>query len=201
MRSVYPHTPPTTAELTALRIRLYRPDPPEDAVGAYLDALRTTVTAPDGPPMPSPARPRRRAIGVLSAVGAFVTVAVALVGALGSAGHSTAAGFVAPATAAHVALASVPGLRIGTLYGGDGTTGLFDAHGGSVVVSVSCSGEGTVTLRLASEQPVVLTCEAGGPAVAMLSSAGGLDRFTIGVTRSGAVRWSLAVGETGVAGA
>ena len=71
-----------------------------------------------------------------------------------------------------------------------------DAHGGSVVVSVNCSGDGTVTLQLAAEAPIVLTCDAGGPAIAMLSSAGALDRFTIAITRVGAVRWSLAAGAT-----
>jgi hypothetical protein len=194
MRTVSPHAQPTTAELTALRVRLYRPDPPVGAVDAYLDALRATVPAAAVPPVRPVGPPvrRGRAGGALAAVGALVTVALGLAVAIASTGPAVAD--APPPAAAHLELPPLSGTPIGTLYGGAGTTALLDGRGATVVVSVNCSGSGTLTVRIDDDAPVVLACEAGGPALAMLSSTTTLHRFTITVARDGPVQWSLTAG-------
>ena len=191
---MYPHTPPSTAELTALRVRLYRPDPPPGAVEAYLDAMRDAVPSERDEPAPRRLRPRRRALAPAAATVALLAVAVMGLGMARQASSATAPPVRGLASAAHLALPSVPGHRIGELYGGPATTGLFDAHGVHAVVGVLCSGDGTIRLRLGQEAPVELTCEAGGPALAMLESAEDLDGFTVSIHPQAGVRWSLAVG-------
>lgn len=197
---MYPHTPMSTPELTALRTRLYRPDPPAGAVEEYLEALRADAPPPVVDTRAVPARGRGHARGV-AALAAMVVLAVGLGTVMSLSHQASATGVVTVAGGTQLELPPVPGTPIGTLYGPAGTTGLFDANGSQVVVSVNCSGDGTLDLRIGDEPPTVLTCERGGPALAMLPSAGALDRFTIAVTRHGAVRWSLAVGAENLAAA
>jgi hypothetical protein len=197
---VYPHAPTTSSDLTALRDRLYRPDPPEGAVEAYLDALRAEAPSVQADTSPAPARPRRYGRGA-AALAAMAGLAVAT-GAAVSLGHQApAAGVPRAATGSRLEPPAVPGAPIGTLSGPGSTTGLFDASGSRVVVSVSCSGSGTLDLRIDDAPPSVLTCEQGGPALAMLPSPGALGRFTIAVSRAAGVRWSLAVGALDLASA
>ncbi len=174
-----------------LRLRLYRPDPPEDAVAAYLAAL-AAVTPPPPEDRPSPIRRRH----TLAAAAASVALVAAAAGGVEMAWQASAATRATDPTAAaaSIAVPSVPGRPIGELVGGPGTTGLFDGRGLHVVVSVLCSGDGTITLRIGPEEPTVLTCQAGGPALAMLASTERLDRFTVTVDPQPHLRWSLAVG-------
>ncbi len=196
---MYPHIPASTATLQALRVRLYRPDPPECAVEAYLVALH--AEAPVAAAAAVPAIPRRRRGRILGAVASTAALALGLVAAM-SLSHQAAAEVAGmPLRSVHLDLPPVPGTPIGMLYGAAGTTGLFDAAGSRVVVSVNCSGSGTLTLRIGDEPASVLTCEPGGPALAMVPSAGALDLFTIAIARQGLVRWSLAVGAVDLAGA
>lgn len=175
-----------------LRLRLYRPDPPEDAVAAYLAALalETPPTAPVRLP------PLRRRPHALAAAGVSVLLVAVVAIGVGLAWRASAA--AAPvgtrAAATHLAVPSAPGYPIGELFGGSATTGLFDARGVHAVVSVLCAGDGTITLRLGPEPPTVLTCQAGGPALAMLASSEDLGRFTVSVAPQPHLRWSLAVG-------
>ena len=197
---MYPHTPSSTAELAALRVRLYRPDPPEDAVEAYLAALRDEAPGPAIDVPKAMDRPRRLGRGVTALVTAVV-LAVGLGAAMTVSRQAAATGATSGMGIPQLALPPVPGTPIGTLYGPGSTTGLFDATGSRAVVSVDCSGRGTVRVRIADEPPTVLTCEPGGPALAMLPSRGALDRFTVEVSRHGSVRWSLVVGAVDLASA
>ena len=194
MRQVSSHTLPMGAELTELRWRLYRPGPPPGAVAAYLQALRAVAA-----PAPSPRRAghrrkrTRHVLGPLCVVAAFVALVIGLAPAVGSMGRVTPV--VPPRVGvARLAVPPVPGRPIGTLFGGKDTAGVFAARGAQAIVSVNCTGDGTLSIRIAAETPVVLACSAGGPALAMLSSTGDIGRFTLSVTRDGPVRWSLAAG-------
>lgn len=196
---MYPHTPASTATLQALRTRLYRPDPPEGAVEAYLEALRAEAPVTSTPAVQAIRRGRRgRTVG---AAAATAVLALGLVAAMNLSHQASADVAGIPPRSAHLELPPVPGTPIGALYGADGTTGLFDAGGSRVVVSVECSGSGTLTLRIGEAPSSVLTCEPGGPALAMVPSAGSLDLFTIAVARQGPVQWSVAVGAVDLAGA
>lgn len=199
---MYPHTTASTATLQALRTRLYRPDPPDGAVEAYLDALRAGAPGPSATAVPSmPAVPRRRWGRMIGATVTTAALALGLVTAMSLSHGASAEVAGTPPRAAHLELPPVLGTSIGTLYGAEGTTGLFDAGGSRVVVSVNCSGSGTLTLRIGDEPASVLTCEPGGPALAMVPSAGSLDLFTVAVARRGLVRWSVSVGATDLAAA
>ena len=181
----------TDSSVLELRLRLYRPDPPEGAVAAYLAALER-VTPVTLAVRPSPVR-RRHALAVAGVAVALAALAATGLGIAWRASAATAR-VATTAAATHLAVPSVPGYPIGELFGGDATTGLFDARGVHAVVSVLCSGDGTITLRLGPEPPTVLTCQAGGPELAMLASAEDLDRFTLSVAPQPHLQWSLAVG-------
>ena len=185
--------PSVDSSVLELRLRLYRPHPPEGAVEAYLAAIRDVTPLPPEE-RARPDRSRRQALGAAGITIAVLAVATA---GLGMARQAAAAA-VAPARLAHTAsvlvVPPVPGRPIGELMGGAATTGLFDARGVRAVVSVLCSGDGTIALRIGDEPPTVLTCEAGGPALAMLQSTEDLERFTLSVTPQPHLTWSLAVG-------
>lgn len=198
---MYPHTSSSsTPDLHALRTRLYRPDPPEGAVEAYQAALRASAPAAAAEATPVLARPRGVARGI-AALAAMVLLAVGLGTAMSLGHQASATGATTGAGTGQLELPPVPGTPIGTLFGPGATTGLFDASGSRVVVSVNCSGDGTLRVGIGDAPPTVLTCEPGGPALAMLPSTGALDRFTVTVSRHGAVRWSLAVGADDLASA
>lgn len=183
-----------------LRLRLYRPDPPDGALEDYLRA----VDAAPAPPAPRarrgvpPVPPVRPGVAALAVAGAAALVAAALgVGTL--AGPTPATSTTRPTTVAPGPLGRVPlppasGVPLGTLFDDAGSSARFDAGGRTAVISVNCEGDGTLSLRVADEPPTVLTCQLGGPALAMLASTTPLHGFVVSVTRDGPVRWSLAAG-------
>jgi hypothetical protein len=184
-------------EAAALRLRLYRPDPPAGALDAYLGAVaRLPAVATPVPVAPRPV-PRARPAGRLRAL-AFAAAVLAGLVTLGVAIRAVPAPAavlpqpVAAPPSAAVDLPPVPGTVIGVLSG-TRTGGLaLDAGGHPVVVSVLCSGSGTLTLRIATDPPTVLTCQAGTSALALVPSAGPLGRFALAIAPDGRVRWSLA---------
>jgi hypothetical protein len=193
------HLAPTA--VTELRLRLYRPDPPVDAVEAYLAALAAVVA--EQPPVreahPAPHRRGRAALPTAAALVVLSAAGFALTTSRQASASDVAAAVVTSAPAS-IAMPPVTGRPIGTLTGPDATTGLFDAKGTRVVVSVLCRGTGTITLTLGPEPPTVLTCEQGGPALAMLASTRPLGRFTIAVRPDRGVRWSLTAGASDLGG-
>lgn len=193
---------PAHAPTEELRLRLYRPDPPDGALEDYLAAMAAAPVPPAG--RVRRARPRVRPGAAALAAAIALTGAVALVvaalgvGALaGRAGaRSAPAGpSAAPLSAGgRVPLPPTTGVPLGTLFDDAGSTARFDAAGRTAVISVNCVGDGTLSVRVADEPPTVLTCQVGGPALALLPSTTPLHRFAVAVTRDGRVRWSLAAG-------
>ena len=182
--------------VAALRSRLYQPDPPDDAVGRYLDALRQA----DRRAVPAPsARPARRPSGPAALAGGLLACCVAL--AAGAAvvpagATATTAGAVRVVRpAAGLEAPPVTGVPLGALHGdGRPGAGRFSAGGEHAVVSVNCTGEGTLVIRVGPDEPVTLVCEAAAVAFALVPSRTGLDRFSVVATPDGPVRWSLSVG-------
>jgi hypothetical protein len=160
-------------------------------------------TVPEPPPAavratrPPRAGRRLRAAG-LAAVTAAALVAVAL--AVREA--PAPAGFSAPTPAPTATFdpepanrfPSVPGTVIGVMAGDGASRRAFEAGGVRVVVSVLCSGNGILSLRLGTEPPTVLTCEKRGAGLAMVPSATAFEAFTVSVTPTGPVQYSLAIG-------
>ncbi|GAA2753119.1 hypothetical protein [Amnibacterium kyonggiense] len=192
---------PAHAPTEELRLRLYRPDPPDGALEAYLLAMADS-------PAPAAATRRERASarpGVTALAAALGLGGVApLVAAALAAGSvagdqtgetaSTGPTTVALGPSGRVPLPPSTGVPLGTLFDDAGSTARFDAAGRTAVISVNCVGDGTLSVRVADEPPTVLTCQIGGPALAMLPSTTPLHRFAVAVTRDGRVRWSLAAG-------
>jgi hypothetical protein len=181
--------------LTELRLRLYRPDPPVGAVAAYLDALARVPVAPVLPPrVIRPPRHLARRLGtaavVIAAVAGFTTLLPVVMRAV------VAASIGSPATSTPVAVPYPPtiGVPLGRLAGGAGTTGRFVAGGSRVVVSVNCTGGGTMTVRIGSQPGTELTCDSAVAALALMTSDTPLDRFTVRVVPDRTVRWTVAVG-------
>ena len=187
--------PSVDSSVLELRLRLYRPHPPEGAVEAYLAAIHDVTPLPPE----ERARPHRSRRHALAAAAVTIVVLALATAGLGMARQAAAAAAAAAhvsrtAAASALVVPPVPGRPIGELMGGAATTGLFDARGVRAVVSVLCSGDGTIALRIGDEPPVVLTCQAGGPALAMLQSTEDLERFTLSVAPQPRLSWSLAVG-------
>jgi hypothetical protein len=188
-------------DLGELRLRLYRRDPPADAVEAYLAALaqvpvllqaRLSLT-----PRPRRARrpvPVRKLLGAAAAVAASVAFAALLPIGFRQLATQTAITGARPPAPQRVPLPPATGTALGTMAGGPAATARFAAAGHVVTVSVLCEGSGTMTLRIGGEQPTELTCDTATPAFAMLESVAALDRFTLEVVPERTVRWSLAVG-------
>jgi hypothetical protein len=193
--------PPTAEEVAELRARLYRPDPPDDAVDAYLQALDRTRVALAPAPGPAPHRHAYRSARIAVVASGVVAAASVVVGALAAGADVEPFALPTPA-AARVAIPEavdgyppVAGERLGGLSGTGLGVGRFDAGGRTAIVSVWCTGGGTLSLQISADPPVVLTCQKGsGPALAMVPSAGPLDRFSVWVARSGPVRWTASVG-------
>ena len=195
-------------DLTELRFRLYRRDPPVGAVEAYLAALAHASSLVRPAPARAPVRTRparrrgpRRPVPVRTLVGAVAMAAatVAFAALLPSAIRqlSTIAAIAGPAPQQPVVTmpaAPAAGVPLGTMAGGPASTARFAAGGNRVVVGVLCSGRGTLTIRIADDQPTVLTCDTAAPAYAMLQSTSALDRFTVAVRPGTGARWTLAVG-------
>jgi hypothetical protein len=187
-------------EAEALRLRLYRPDPPPGAVAAYLAAVDGLEQRPIPLPRPEPHRLRRSGLGrraVRSLVPAVLVGAAVVAGfaalPLATRGLPDAAAVEPPRPTAE-RYPPVPGVQLGVLAGRSAAARTFDAEGHLVIVSVNCAGSGTITLRLGTDAPVVLTCEAGGPALAMLETSTGVDRVRLDVRPTAGVRWAIAVG-------
>jgi hypothetical protein len=84
------------------------------------------------------------------------------------------------------------GVPLGDLAGSGPATGRFTASGHRVVASVLCTGVGTLSVRIGTAPPTLLSCVAGPPALAVVAGTGTLDRFTITVAPDAPIRWSLA---------
>jgi hypothetical protein len=195
-------------DLTELRFRLYRRDPPVGAVEAYLAAVahaaeraRTaTARAPaHHPRVPRRRRPRRplplrSLLGAAAVVGATVAFAAVLPVAIRELSTITAVTGTVPSPVATIPLPPSAGVPLGTMAGGPAATSRFAAGGNTVLVGVLCAGRGTLTIRIAGDQPTVLTCDTGAPAYAMLQSTTALDRFTVAVRPAPGARWTLTVG-------
>jgi hypothetical protein len=194
-------------DLTELRFRLYRRDPPVGAVEAYLAAVAQTAERARSAPVRALAHPRpirrrrpRRPLPLRSLLGAagVVTATVAFAAVLPAAIRelSTIAAVTGPvpAVAETIPMAPSAGVPLGTMAGGPAATSRFAAGGNTVLIGVLCAGRGTLTIRIAGEQPTVLTCDTGAPAYAMLQSTTPLDRFTVAVQPQPGARWTLAVG-------
>lgn len=193
------HGRSTTAGVAELRLRLYRPDPPAGAVAAYLAALRTQPSLGAAGPAPAAApRPHGRAMAALG-VGVGV-VAAALVAT--QVGRQVPTLVAAPtvevaSSASSRSTAAIPepplmGVPLGDLSGSGRASGRFDANGHLVVASVLCSGVGTLSVRIGTAPPTLLSCVQGPPALAIVAGTGRLDRFTIVVDTDEPIRWSLA---------
>lgn len=194
---------PSAQDAAELRLRLYRPDPPPGAVDAYLEALARLPTVPEPQPLAARAatapRPGRRLrLAGLAVVGAAALVAVALVVRDAPAPAGFSAPPRAPAPTSDPAPAdrfpSVPGTVVGVMAGDRASRRTFDAGGDRVVVSLLCSGGGSLSLRLGSEPPTALSCEKRGSGLAMVPSATAFDSLTVAVTPAGPVEFSLAIG-------
>ena len=191
-------------DLTELRFRLYRRDPPVGAVEAYLAAVanaaeraRTaTVRAPAHPRRRRPRRPLplRSLLGAAAVVGAAVAFAAVLPVAIRELSTIAAVTGPVPSPVATIPMPPSAGVPLGTMAGGPAATSRFAAGGNTVLVGVLCAGRGTLTIRIAGEQPTVLTCDTGAPAYAMLQSTTALDRFTVAVRPQPGARWTLTVG-------
>ncbi|RIX28037.1 hypothetical protein [Amnibacterium setariae] len=190
----------TEESVAELRLRLYRPDPPPGAVAAYLEALAVLPPAPE-PVLPRLRRPPRRPPS-LRAIAVVLAVAAAAAGGIALAADGNRAAVEADRAdraaqavqAAAILLPNAVGTPIGVLAGSRDGAARFVADGHRVVVSINCTGSGTIALRIGPEDPVVLTCGNGGPALALIPSTGALDRFVVRVEPDPAMPWALAVG-------
>jgi len=180
-----------------LRLRLYRRDPPPGAVAAYLAAV-AALPEVAAPRVPAPRRAAgRRRPGRAAAVllGALLLGATAVAAVAGAGREAAAVDRAArPVATSAVPVPSAVGIPIGVLSGTRDGAARFVANGSRVVVSISCTGTGTIAMRIADEDPVVLTCGNGGPALALIGSTGRLDRFAVTVRPDPAMPWALAVG-------
>jgi hypothetical protein len=194
------HGRSTTASVVELRLRLYRPEPPADAVAAYLAALHAEPVLVTGAPMRAPRSP----VGHRS--WSFTSTVVAAC-VLGTVVVSTLVGRHAPelvsqpamrtpastsSTAARLPAPPLMGVPLGDLFGTGPLTGRFTAKGHHVVASVLCSGVATLAVRIGTEPPTLLSCDAGPAAFAVVASTGPQQHFTISVTPDAPIRWSLA---------
>lgn len=192
-------------DLAELRLRLYRRDPPVGAVEAYLAAVARVAAMPR--PVPAPAVPRlrrrrrvRRPLPVrtlllaTAAIVGVVAVAAALPSGIRLLSTVAAVAGPAPAVVETVPVPPAVGVPLGTMAGGPAVTSRFAAGGNVVVIGVLCAGRGTLTIRIAGEEPTVLTCDTDDPAYAMLQSTTPLDRFPVAVRPQPGARWTLAVG-------
>lgn len=185
-----------------LRLRLYRRDPPADAVEDYLAALAhapVVVQTRTSAPVRRERRrtrpvPMRKLVGAAAVVAASVSFAALLPVGIRQLTTLTAVTGTRPAAPARVPPPPATGTALGTMAGGPPSTARFAAEKHVVTVSVLCAGRGTITVRIGGDRPTILTCDTAAPAFAMLQSAGALDRFTLEVVPDRTVRWSLAVG-------
>ena len=184
-----------------LRVRLYRPAPPPGAVAAYLDAVRAAQCDRRRPaPGPTPPKHRVSALAGLLAAASAALISGALVAGTSSP-QSVRASAGPGASSASGSAADAPdwppvtGVPIGRLRGdGRAGAGRFSAGGEHAVVSVNCSGEGTFTVRIGPDDPVVLVCDRDAVAFALVASRTPLHRFRLVATTDGPVRWSITVG-------
>ena len=187
----------TADQVGELRRALYRRDPPDGAVDAYLAALDGMPEADAAPaPPPRPRRRRRRRRVRLLVVAATLAALVPLAVAVRDAPARSAAA-PAPSTGAATApdrFPTVPGDEIGAMSGGPAATKTFDAGGRPAVVSVFCDRSGTLALRIGDDPVTVLTCQVGMPALALVPSSGPLRAFAVAVVPDGPVRWTATVG-------
>ena len=194
------HGRSTTTSVVELRLRLYRPEPPAGAVAAYLAALRAQPVATAGAPASTTRRHHLRswplatlavvacvlgAVAASTVVGRAVPELVAAPAAV-HAGTGTASG---PGRLPAPPLMGVP---LGDLFGTGAATGRFSANGHRVVASVLCSGVATLAVRIGTEPPTLLSCQAGPAAFAVVAGVGPQERFAITVTPDAPIRWSLA---------
>ncbi|MGT2426937.1 hypothetical protein [Amnibacterium kyonggiense] len=187
----------TEERVAELRLRLYRPDPPRGAVDAYLDALAALPPAAPAPPPRPRARRSRPPLRLAAALVALAVLACAGTGVALAAAGRTAHVAARPGAAdggTTVPVPSAVGTPLGVLSGTRTGSARFDGVGHRVVVSVNCRGDGTIALRIAHDQPFVLTCGNGGPALAVLPSNEALDGFTVSVRPDEPMPWALAVG-------
>jgi hypothetical protein len=200
------HRGSTTAAVAELRLRLYRPDPPADAVAVYLAALRREPAAPAvGPAVASPVAPHGRVLAALGVAAAALVAVVVAVQVGRQVPELVAAPTVqeAPTSTSTSSPASGPlpapplmGTPLGDLSGTGPATGRFTADGHRVVASVLCAGVGTLSVRIGTAPPTLLSCVEGPPALAIVAGTGPLDRFTIAVRTDAPIRWSLAAAAT-----
>jgi hypothetical protein len=188
------------SDVAELRLRLYRRDPPVGAVEAYLAALALVPAAPLRLPAVPRARVRRRPPSVrtllttVSVVAGSLLVAALIPVGMRQLGTVSAIAGPQPAPTEAMPLPPTTGTALGTMAGGPASTARFAASGHQVVVSVLCSGSGTMRLRIGDEPPTVLTCDSDLPALALMQSLRPLDRFALEVVPDRAVHWSVAVG-------
>ena len=180
---------PREDELAALRRRLYRPAPPAGAVDEYLTALsRGTATTAVSPEAPSEARPTgQRSIWLIAVPVAALAAAAALL----------AAPSTAPPADEALPQPAAPGVFVGAMAGSGARTAVFDAFDRWAVLTVLCSGRGTVTVRLGGDAPSVQTCGSDTPSLGMTGSRTRVGRVPVSVSTTGNPRWSLAVGAIG----
>ena len=185
----------TADQVGELRRALYRRNPPDGAVDAYLaalDGMPEAVVAAPAPLRPRRRRRRARLLVVVAIVAALVPLAVAVRDA-----PARSAAAPAPSTGAATApdrFPTVPGEEIGAMSGGPAATKTFDAGGRPAVVSVFCDRSGTLALRIGDDPVTVLTCQVGMPALALVPSTGPLRTFAVAVVPDGPVRWTATVG-------
>jgi hypothetical protein len=198
------HGRSTTTSVAELRLRLYRPEPPAGAVAAYLAALRTQPVLVAGAPAAAARAHHHRHSWPLAAVavGACLVGAVAASTLVGRQVPTLVAPPAARTTTSTSSTSRLPapplmGVPLGDLFGTGPATRRFSANGHRVVASVLCSGVATLAVRIGSEPPTLLSCEAGPAAFAVVASAGPQQGFSISVTPDAPIRWSLAAAAVG----
>ncbi len=183
-----------------LRVRLYRPAPPPGAVAAYLDAVRAADRLRTTSASQPSAAPRRRRVPI--GAGLLAAVAVLVVGGVlalrtppAPAGHEAGGAEAVGTSAPSPGWPPVTGVPIGRLHGeGHAGAARFSAAGEHAVIGVNCTGEGTLSVRIGPDDPVVLVCDRGAVAFALVASRTPLQRFRLEVVPDGPVRWSAAAG-------
>lgn len=199
------HGRSTTTSVAELRLRLYRPEPPAGAVAAYLAALRAEPVVVAGAPVHT-RRPlehhRPRPLAALVVGGGLVAAIAAstLVGRQAPqlvAGPAVRAASSASAAAKRLPAPPLMGVPLGDLFGSGPATGRFDAAGHRVVASVLCTGVATLAVRIGTEPPTLLSCDAGPAAFAVVAGTEPQEGFTITVTPDAPIRWSLAAAAVG----